>query len=81
MATTNLTSKSIGDILAQTGNGTPDHTAPKGSIYSDLDTGSVHTNLTGANIWTIMVGVVYGFGFYQDNTTQTTISNRFNNDA
>jgi hypothetical protein len=74
MATTNLTSKSIGDILAQTGNGTPDHTAPKGSIYSDLDTGSVHTNLTGANIWTIMVGVVYGFGFYQDNTTQTTIS-------
>lgn len=74
MATTNLNSKSIGDVLAQSGNGTPDHTAPKGSIYSNLDTGSVHTNLTGSNVWSVMVGVVYGFGFYQDNTTQTTIS-------
>ena len=39
MATTNLINISIGDILYQSGNGTPDHDAPIGSRYVDNDTG------------------------------------------
>jgi hypothetical protein len=73
MATTNLISKSLGTVLTQSGNGVPDHTASKGSLYSNIDTGTVYTNVDGAVAWDPLVGVVYGFGFYQDNVTVTTI--------
>ena len=37
MSTTNLISKSLGNVLTQSGNGTPDHASPAGSLYSDKD--------------------------------------------
>lgn len=51
MATTNLVSKTLGGILQQTGNGTPDHTSPIGSQYTDQDTGSFYINTDGATAW------------------------------
>lgn len=73
MATTNLISKSLGDILTESGNGSPDHTAPKGSLYVDKDTAILYQNIDGATDWREMITVAYGYAFYQDNTTATTI--------
>jgi hypothetical protein len=73
MATTNLISKSLGDILTESGNGTPDHTSPAGSIYSDKDTGVVWRNLNGTTTWELLSTVAYGIGYYQNNTTDTSI--------
>jgi len=50
MATTNLITRSHGDIVFQHGNGTPDHASPLGSEYVDLDTGLHYTN-TGGTSW------------------------------
>jgi len=50
MATTNLITRSHGDIVFQHGNGTPDHASPLGSEYVDLDTGLHYTN-TGGVSW------------------------------
>jgi hypothetical protein len=74
MATTNLISKSLGDILTESGNGAPDHTSPLGSIYSDKDTGNVWKNLNGTTTWELLSTVAYGEAYYQVNTTDTTIS-------
>lgn len=73
MATTNLISKTLGEIRLQSGNGEPDHTAVAGSIYSDIDTGSVYISKGGGN-WEPLVGVTYGEAFYTDNTTATNIT-------
>jgi hypothetical protein len=73
MATTNLTSKSLGDILTQSGNGTPDHVAPIGSLYVDVDSGSLYQNKDGNTIWEILNTVSYGEAFYVGNTTATSI--------
>ena len=51
MATTNLSNLYSGDICIQTGNGVPNHTAPKYSMYTDLNTGIVHQNTTGVALW------------------------------
>lgn len=74
MATTNLISKSLGDILTQSGNGSPDHTAPSGSLYVDEDTGSLYINKNGVTAWEVLQTVSYGEGYYQDNAATTTIS-------
>ena len=74
MATTNLISKSLGDILLESGNGSPDHTSPKGSIYSDKDTGIVYKNNDGGTVWINFNGVAHGEVYYVDNTNATTIS-------
>lgn len=74
MATTNLISKSLGDILTESGNGSPDHTSPKGSLYSDKDSGVIYQNLDGSTSWAALNTVAYGEGYYQDNTNATTIS-------
>lgn len=74
MATTNLISKSLGDILTQSGNGSPDHTAPRGSLYVDEDTGTVYVNQNNATVWENLQTVSYGEGYYQDNTTATLIA-------
>lgn len=42
MPTTNLISKSNGNLLIQSGNGTPDHVAPIGSIYLDNNGGGLY---------------------------------------
>jgi hypothetical protein len=74
MATTNLISKSLGDVLTESGNGTPDHTSPLGSLYSDKDTGVVWRNIDSGTSWEKLSTVAYGHGYYNDNTTSTTIS-------
>lgn len=77
MATTNLITKSLGDVVTQSGNGEPDHTAPYGSIYSDKDSGgSVWRNIDGGTTWEKLQTIAYGEAYIQDNTTSaTTISN------
>jgi hypothetical protein len=75
MATTNLISKSLGDLLTESGNGTPDHTSPKGSLYSDKDTGVVWVNTDDATAWQKLNSVAYGEVVIEGNTTSaTTIS-------
>lgn len=74
MATTNLITKSLGDVLTESGNGTPDHTSPLGSLYTDKDTGYVWRNVDGSTSWEKLATVAYGDGYYQDNTTPTTIT-------
>lgn len=73
MATTNLISKSLGDILTESGNGTPDHISPRGSLYVDKDSGLLYQNTDGSTTWMALATIAYGHGYYQDNTTQTTI--------
>ena len=51
MATTNLTSKTIGDIRVEHGSGAPDHTSPKGSRYTDVATAKLYENTDGATTW------------------------------
>lgn len=72
MATTNLISKSLGDILLESGNGVPDHVSPRGSLYVDQDTAKVYQNNDGAS-WQVYQTVAYGEFYYQTNTTATTI--------
>lgn len=78
MATTDLSSKSLGDVFLQSGIGTPDHIAPKGSMYTDKNTGKLYQNFDGGTTWRSFSTVAYGEGFYQANTTQTTITNKTN---
>jgi hypothetical protein len=72
MSTSNLISKSLGDVLTQSGNGEPDHTAPLGSIYSDKDSGKVWKNIDGSTSWEVLQTVAYGDAYVQDNTTTNT---------
>lgn len=74
MATTNLISKSLGDILTESGNGTPDHSSPRGSLYVNSDDGTLFINKNGSTSWENLQTVSYGEGFYQDNSSTTTIS-------
>ena len=74
MSTTNLISKSLGDILIESGNGTPDHTSPIGSLYSDKDTGTLHKNVDGAIAWINFNGVAHGEVYYVGNTNATSIT-------
>jgi hypothetical protein len=76
MATTNLISKSLGDILTESGNGEPNHISPKGSLYTDKDVPKTYQNIDGGTIWLPFSTVAYGYGFFQGNTSQTTISSQ-----
>jgi len=72
MATTNLNSQSLGDVLVESGNGTPNHSSPVGSFYTNIDTGSIFINNNGStNGWSPMNRVVWGEIYCQDNTTNT----------
>lgn len=72
MATTNLQSQSLGGILVESGNGTPDHTSPKGSYYTNIDTGTLFINSNGTSSgWETLNKVAWGEMFIQDNTTNT----------
>jgi hypothetical protein len=52
MATTNLITKTFGKVEFTTGNGYPDHIAPIGSYYINIDDNRVYVNLTGnSNGW------------------------------
>jgi hypothetical protein len=72
MATTNLISKSLGDLLTESGNGTPDHTSPMGSLYTDKDTGNVWRNTDAGTTWEKLQTVAYGEGYVQNNTSTLT---------
>jgi hypothetical protein len=74
MATTNLISKSLGDILTESGNGTPDHVSPKGSLYTDKDSGYLYQNRDGNVQWEKFNSVAYGEAYFQNNTSATTIN-------
>ncbi len=74
MATTNLISQSMGDILVETGNGTPDHTSPRGSTYVDQDTGIIYTNTDGAVNWVDYNTFTYANMWLTGNTTNTTVT-------
>ena len=74
MATTNLISKSLGDILLESGNGSPDHISPKGSLYVDKDTAKVYQNIDNSNTWQSYQTVSYGEFYYQNNINSTTIN-------
>lgn len=74
MATTDLSSKSLGDVYLQSGIGTPDHTAPKGSLYTNKSTGVLYINSSGTAAWLPMSTAAYAEGFYQDNTIATAIA-------
>ena len=74
MATTNLISKSLGDILTESGNGTPNHISPKGSLYTNKDSGYLYQNRDGNVQWEILNTVAYGEAYFQANTNTTTIN-------
>jgi hypothetical protein len=74
MATTDLSSRSLGDVYLQSGIGTPDHTAPKGSLYTNKSTGVLYMNSSGTAAWLPMSTAAYAEAFYQDNVTATAIA-------
>lgn len=74
MATTNLKSKTLGLVLVQSGDGTPDHTAPRGSYYTNKTTGTTFINTDGSTGWDALNRIAYGEIYIQDNATTTTIS-------
>ena len=74
MATTNLISKSLGDILTESGNGSPDHVSPKGSLYTDKDTAKIYQNKDGSNNWYELNTIAYGEVYFVENTNATTIN-------
>lgn len=53
MATTNLISRTLGTLLFQSGNGTPDHASHAGSLYTNIDTGICYINrsIVSGTIW------------------------------
>jgi len=72
MATTNLQSQSLGGVLIESGNGTPDHTSPKGSYYTNITTGSLFINSDGTSSgWEMLNKVAWGEIYIQSNTTNT----------
>lgn len=72
MATTNLESQSLGGILVQSGNGTPNHTSPKGSYYTNITTGSLFINSDGTSSgWEMFNKVTWGEIYIIGNTTNT----------
>jgi len=73
MPTTNLQSQSLGNILIESGTGTPDHTSPKGSYYTNITTGSLFINSNGTSTgWEMLNKVAWGEMYIQSNTTNTT---------
>jgi hypothetical protein len=72
MATTNLITKSLGDVLTETGNGTPDHTSPKGSTYVDQNSGIKYINVNGGSSWQSINNVIYGKNTLTGNTSVIT---------
>ena len=71
MPTTNLISKSLGNILVQSGNGAPDHVADKGSYYTNIDTGTLFINIDGtATGWGPLSKIAYAQMTVTDNATE-----------
>lgn len=72
MATSNLISKSLGDILTESGNGTPSHISPKGSMYVDLNTAIIYVNIDGLTNWVDKNKISHGNEYTSGNATAVT---------
>lgn len=75
MPTTNLITKSLGSVELSSGNGSPDHSAPKGTLYTDASTGTPWINSSGtASGWEPLLKPGYAEVFLNANGVATTIS-------
>ena len=85
MASINIRSISVGDVTIQSGNGTPDHIAVKGSIYIDMSTAIEYINKDGIATWAEFLdstntsigfsgGTVSGATFFSGGLSATTFS-------
>lgn len=72
MATLNLISKSLGGILQESGEGSPDHTSPLGSTYVDRNTAVLYVNTDGGSSWIDTNKISYGNMYVTGNTTAIT---------
>lgn len=76
MATTNLSTQSLGGILVQSGDGTPDHTSPVGSLYTDQSSGVLYQNIDGSTGWEQLNTISYGEMYLIANATATPIASQ-----
>jgi hypothetical protein len=75
MATNRLITKSLGSTELSSGQGTPDHVAPTGSLYTDTLTGKSYINVNGTSTgWELLQTPAFGQLSLTTNTTVTTIS-------
>jgi hypothetical protein len=84
MASINIRSISVGEVTIQSGNGTPNHIATKGSVYIDMSTGIEYINKDGIATWAMFIdsttggsftgGTVSGATFFSGGISATTIS-------
>ena len=72
MATSNLISKSLGGILQESGEGSPDHNSPLGSTYVDRNTAVLYVNTDGHSSWIDTNKISYGNMYVTGNTTAVT---------
>lgn len=75
MATNNLQKRSLGGIELSSGQGSPDHLAPSGSLYTDSLNGKIYISLDGVtNSWELLQSPCYGELYLSANATVTTIA-------
>jgi len=72
MATSNLISKSLGGILQESGNGSPDHISPMGSLYVNQDNAVLYVNNDGHLSWQDVNKNSYSNMYVTGNTTAIT---------
>ena len=72
MATTNLISKSLGGVLQESGEGSPNHISPLGSTYVDRNTAVLYVNTDGGSSWSDTNKISYGNMYVTSNTTAVT---------
>lgn len=60
MPTSNLITKSLGSVLQESGNGSPNHVSPLGSTYVDISTAIKYINIDGGSSWVDLNVNAYG---------------------
>lgn len=71
MATNKLVKKTLGNILVQSGEGSPDHFSTNGTLYTDILSGILYQY---KNDWIPLEVVGYGEYGFQDNTTSINMT-------
>lgn len=74
MATTNLITRSLGGIELSSGQGSPNHLAPSGSLYTDSVTGKTYVSQDSNNSWELLQTPSYGELYLSANAITTTIA-------
>ena len=54
---TQITTLTAGYILIQAGHGIPNHAAPKGSQFTDVDTATLYFNKNGLSDWEVNIDI------------------------